>query len=64
MKLDGKVGSTSDLVLVEEGNGGAAEIVQFLKDKKKEMYALSPFVWFITIWKCDGMYFGHYMVMV
>merc|ERR1719295_1973617 len=37
MKLDGKVGSTTDLVLVEEGNGGAAEIVEFLKDKKKEI---------------------------
>lgn len=43
MKLDGKVGATSDLALVGEGNGGAAEIVEFLKDKKKEMYALSIF---------------------
>jgi len=35
MKLDGKVGATSDLALVQEGNGGAAELVEFLKTQKK-----------------------------
>ena len=38
MKLDGKVGAASELAFVAEGNGGAAEIVKFLKDKKNEMY--------------------------
>merc|ERR1719410_2724951 len=38
MKLAGKVGATTDLEFVAEGNGGAKEIVEFLTDKKKEIY--------------------------
>eukprot|EP00487_Bulimina_marginata_P005332 TRINITY_DN23113_c0_g1_i1.p1 TRINITY_DN23113_c0_g1~~TRINITY_DN23113_c0_g1_i1.p1 ORF type:complete len:140 (+),score=15.81 TRINITY_DN23113_c0_g1_i1:105-524(+) len=37
MKLAGKVGSTTTLTLVKEGSGGAAEIVDFLKDKEKSI---------------------------
>jgi len=37
MKLDGKVGATSDLAFVQEGSGGAAEMVEFLKDKAKNI---------------------------
>merc|ERR1712130_587249 len=37
LKLDGKVGKTTKLTLVKEGNGGAEEIVDFLKDHPKSM---------------------------
>merc|ERR1712039_700903 len=35
MKLAGKVGTTDKLQFVQEGEGGASEIVEFLKDKEK-----------------------------
>ena len=37
LKLSGNVGSTSDLEFVQEGEGGASEIVQFLGDKEKNI---------------------------
>merc|ERR1712190_556948 len=35
LKLAGKVGTTDKLQFVQEGSGGASEIVDFLKDKEK-----------------------------
>ena len=35
MKLAGKVGTTTDLEFVAEGNGGAKELVAFFEDKQK-----------------------------
>merc|ERR1711971_212031 len=37
LKLAGKVGTTDKLQFVQEGNGGASEIVDFLKDKEKQI---------------------------
>merc|ERR1712039_30539 len=40
MKLAGKVGTTDKLQFVQEGEGGASEIVEFLKDKEKNIMFL------------------------
>merc|ERR1712154_112487 len=37
MKLKGKVGKSTDLTFVKEGSGGAAEIVEFLKEHEKSI---------------------------
>jgi len=37
LKLAGKVGTTDKLQFVQEGSGGASEIVDFLKDKEKQI---------------------------
>merc|ERR1712157_28509 len=37
LKLNGKVGTTTDLTLVKEGSGGAAEIVECLKEYEKSI---------------------------
>eukprot|EP01083_Nonionella_stella_P157397 511010_1 len=38
LKLDGKPGKTTNLTFVKEGDGGAAEIADFLKEESKAVY--------------------------